>query len=274
MRERGWIEGENVIFERLYSDGRSERFPGLAADLVQRRVDLIITAGTPPTAAAKGATSTIPIVFFYVGDPVVSGLVASLARPGGNVTGTGGLGTGLHGKMLDLLKEVVPKATRIAMFVNSTLALHAAYRAELEPAARSMGITLTPVEVRASEDLDAAFAAITRDKADALLILGQPLMAVQRAQIARMALQHRMPAINVFVEVAEAGLLMSYGNTMIDDMRRLPYYVDRILKGSNPAELPVELASKYHFAINLKTAKALGITIPPAVLQRADQVIE
>jgi len=274
MRELGWIEGQNFTVENLVSEGDSERFPALAAALVQRKVDLIVTAGTPPTTAAKNATATIPIVFWSVGDPVGSGFVASLARPGGNITGLGGLGPGVQGKQLELLKETVSKATRIAMMVNSAFPLHTILRAEVERVARSLGVTLIPVEVRVPEDIDGAFATIAREKVDALLILGQPFMYGIRDKVARLALEQRLPAINPFGELAQAGLLMAYASRWVDDVRRLPYYIDRILKGAKPGDLPVEQPTRIYLTVNLKTAKAIGLTIPQSILLRADEVIQ
>jgi putative tryptophan/tyrosine transport system substrate-binding protein len=274
LRERGWIEGRNVAFERLYSEGRNDRFPALAAQMVQRDVDLMVTVGTPPTVAARDATTTIPIVFFSVGDPVGSGLVASFARPGRNLTGMGGLGTGLHVKALELLKDVVPKALRIAMFVNDAFPPHAVLRAEVEPAARRLGVTLVPVQVRVPEDIDIAFATIARDRIDALFILGDPLIHAERVRVAKLALDHRMPAISPFDIATEAGVLMSYGGRLVDDARRVPHYVDRILKGTKPAELPVEQPIRFYLWINLRTAAAIGVTVPPSTLARADQVFQ
>lgn len=273
MHERGWVEGRNFTVEPLYSEGRIERFADLAVEMVRRQVDLIITEGTAPAAAARQATTTTPIVFFYVGDPVGSGLVASLARPGANLTGTGGLGTWTAAKLLQLLKEVVSQASRVAVFVNSAVPQHLLFRADLEPAARSLGVTLRSVEVRSPDDLDGAFATMATDKIDALLILGQGLMFAERVRLARQALEHRLPAIVPFGEVAEAGILMSYGPKLIDDMRRLPAFVDRILKGVKPADLPVEQPMRLYLTINRKTAHALGLTIPQSVLVGADEVI-
>lgn len=273
MRERGWIEGQNFTVEHLLSEGHSERLPALAAEAVQRKVDVIVCAGTPPTTAARNATTTIPILFFYVGDPVGSGFVASLARPGGNITGLGGLSPETYTKQLELLKEVVPRASRIAMLFNPTLH-HAAVRADTESAARSLRVTLRPVELRSPEGLDDAFARVARDKPDALLILGQPFLFAHRARLARFAIDQRLPAIIGFEEVAETGVLMSYGSRIIDDVRRLPHYVDRVLKGTKPAELPVEQATRFYLTINLKTAKAIGLAIPQSMLLRADHLIE
>jgi putative tryptophan/tyrosine transport system substrate-binding protein len=274
MRELGWIEGQNFTVENLLYEGRNEQLPALAAEAVRRKVDLIICSGTPPTTAAKSATTTIPILFYYVGDPVGAGIVASLARPGGNITGMGGLGLGIYAKMLELLKEMVPKATRIAMLANPTFPLHAVYGADAESASRSLKVTLRPVELRSPEEIDGAFAAIARDKVDALLILGQPFLFGQGARVATLAMEQRLPAMIPFVEVVRNGVLMSYGSRLIDDIRRLPYYVDRILKGAKPADLPVEQPTRFYLTINLKTAKAIGLAVPPSLLQRADQLIE
>jgi putative ABC transport system substrate-binding protein len=273
MRALGWIEGQDYTVETLLSHGHSERFPALAAELVQRKVDLIVTAGTAPTAAAKSATAIVPIVFHSVGDPVGSGFVASLARPGGNITGLGGLGPGQHSKQLELLKEAVPTASRIAMMTNSALSLHAIYRAEVEPAAHRLGLTIIPVEVRVPEDIDGAFAAIAREKVEGLLILGQPIVFVAREKLVRLTLEHKLPAAVVFGEVAQAGILMSYGPRLIDDFRRLPYYIDRILKGAKPGELAVEQPTRFYLTLNVKTAKAIGLTIPQSLLLRADEII-
>ena len=274
MRERGWIEGQNFVLEHRYSEGRNERLPALAAELVRAKVDLLVTAGTPATAAAKAATTTLPIVFLVVGDPVASGFVTSLARPGSNITGLGGLGPGLHAKMLELLKEAVPQASRVAMFVNSTFPLHERYRAEIEPVARSLRITLKPFEVRTPEELVGAFATFTHDRIEALLVLGQPLMFGLRARVAQLALDHRTPAIAIWHEAVEAGLLMSYGDRNVDHYRRVPYYVDRILKSAKPADVPVEQSTNFYLSIHLGTAARLGVTIPPSLLLRAAQIVQ
>jgi putative ABC transport system substrate-binding protein len=232
MRELGWIEGQSFTVEHLLYEGRSERLPALAAEAVRRNVDLIIAAGTPPTTAARNATTTIPVLFFFVGDPVGAGFVASLSRPGGNLTGLGGLGSGVYAKMMALLKEAAPKATRVAMLVNPTLQNHAAFRADAESAAQRLKVTLRAVELRSPDELGSAFATIARDKFGALLILGQPFLFGQGARIAQMAIEQRLPAIIPFEEVARDGVLMSYGPKLVDDVRRVPYYVDRILKGA------------------------------------------
>jgi putative ABC transport system substrate-binding protein len=274
LHERGWVEGQNLVWERRFSEGRNERFPKLTAELVEVKPDIIITAGTAATLAAKAVTTTIPIVFHSVGDPVGSGIVLSLGRPGGNATGLGGLARGMHAKMLELFKEAVPRGSRIGLFVNPFFPLHIAYRSEVESVATRLNVMLVPVEIHASEQLEGAFAAVASQKLDGLMILAQPMMFVFRNQIARLALAHRIPAIIVWSEAVEAGILMSYGDRTIDHMQRVPYYVDRILKGANPSELPVEQSTRFYLSINLKTAKALNLTIPPSLLQRADEVIE
>ena len=274
MRELGWAEGQHYMIDNRYTEGRSERVTALAADLVQRKVDLLVASGSPHTAALKNATATIPIIFYFVSDPVGSGFVASLARPGGNVTGLGGLGPGTQAKQLELLREVVPKASRIATLFNPALSFHAAIAAEVEPAARRLGVTLRPIELRSPDDIDAAFATLAREPVDALLIFGQGFLFPHGPRVAKLAIEQRLPAIIPFQEVARDGVLMSYGSNILDAVRRLPYFVDRVLKGAKPAELPVEQATQFYLTINQKTAKALGLTIPQSVLLRADEVIE
>jgi putative tryptophan/tyrosine transport system substrate-binding protein len=274
LRDLGWIEGQNFVWERRFSEGRNERFPSLAAELVQTNPDVIISAGTAATVAAKAATTTIPIVFLSVGDPVGSGIVASLARPGGIATGLGGLGPGLHAKMLALFKEALPSASRFGVFVNSNFSLHAAYRAEMEPVARTLNVALVLIEVQAHEQLDGAVATAAKEKVHGVVVLGQPMMFALRARLAKLALDHFIPAIIVWYEAVDAGVLMSYGDRAVDQWRRVPYYVDRILKGARPSDLPIEQASRFYLHINQKTARALGLAIPPSLLARADQIIE
>ena len=275
LRELGWVEGRNIVVERRYSEGRNDRLPGLAAELVGLQPDVIITAGTAAAAAAKAATTTIPIVFATVGDPVGSGLVASLARPGGNLTGIGSSGSGLTGKQLELLKEAIPGLSRIAVLVNSTFLLHTTtLRPEAEAAARSLRLAATFVEVRTPEELDSAFATIAREKLRAVLAPGQPLMFVLRARLAKLAIDHRVATMVFWSEAVEAGALMSFGERTIDHARRGPYFVDRVLKGTKPADLPVEQPTRFYLTINLNTSKAIGLTIPSSLLARADQVIE
>jgi putative ABC transport system substrate-binding protein len=264
------------VIVRRYSEGRTERLPGLAAELVQLNVDLLVATGTPATAAAKQATTTIPILFALVGDPVASGFVTSLARPGGNLTGLGGSSSGgIHGKMVQLLKEALPQTSGVAVFVNPTFSLHTTvYVPEVETAARQLGLPLKHVAVRTPDDLDGAFATIAREKLSALVVLGQPLMFLARARIAKLALDHRVATVIWWREAVEAGVLMSYGDLNIDSIRRLPHYVDRVLRGTKPADLPVEQSTKFYLTINARTAKALGLTIPQLLFLLADQVIE
>ncbi len=275
LRQLGWVEGQNIVFERRYSQGRHDRNPGLAAELVRLQPDLIFTTGTPGALAVKAATSTVPIVFAAVGDPVGSGLVESLARPGGNLTGISATaGSGLPGKHLELLKEAVPSLSLVGVFINSAFSFHAMLRPEIDVAARSLGLTLRYIEVRTSDDVEGAFATLSREKLTAVFILGQPLLFAGRAQLAKLALDHRVATVIVWREAAEAGALLAYGEWNVDHVRRAPKYIDRILKGAKPADLPIEQPTTFRLTINLKTAKALGLTIPPSLLQRADQVIE
>ena len=274
MRERGWIEGRHFVIEVMHSEGRAEQLPALADELVRRHVDLIVCFGSPATAAARAATKAIPIVFLNVGDPVADGLVTSLARPGGNVTGFGGLGVGIHLKHFDLLRELIPGAPRIAMFIHPRSRFHAEVRAAIEPAARARHLVLRLVEVRSPDEIDAAFAGLAREPVDALLILGQPFFAVQAERIARLTIERRLPAVSPFYDLARAGVLMSYGSSVQDELRRLPVTIERIVNGAKPAELPVEQPMRFYLAINLKSAKAIGVTVPPSLLLRADEVIE
>ncbi len=274
MRERGYVEARDYTVINLLSEGRNERLPALAAELVQRKVDLIVAGGTLPASAAVKASSTIPVLFYYAGDPVGSGLVTSLARPGGNATGLGGLGAGQHTRQLQLLKDAVPKATRVAMVFNPDFPFHGANRAEVEPAARRLGLTLLPVEMRRPDDIEPAFATMLREKVHALHLFGQPFLFAHAARVAALAVEQKLPAMIPFVEAVRAGLLMSYGSRLIDDLRRLPYYVDRVLKGTPPAELPVEQPTRFYLTINLKTAQAIGVTIPQSLRLQADEVIE
>jgi putative ABC transport system substrate-binding protein len=274
LRDRGWIEGRNVAFDIRTSEGRDERFPTLAAELVQRRVDLIVTAGTPPTVAAAKVTSTIPIVFWSVGDPVGMGLVESLARPGRNLTGTGALGPAQTVKMLEILRETFPKASRIAMFFNDAFPLLVSQRPQIDATARRMGVELTAIQVRGPEDIERAFETVAGGKFGALFIVGQPFLAAERVRVAKLALEARIPAISPFSVLTEAGLLMSYGSRFVDDLQRVPDYIDRIFKGAKPGDLPVEQPMTLYLVINLRTAKAIGVVVPPVMVARADQLIQ
>ncbi len=276
MRERGWIEGRHFVIDSRYSGGRNDLLPALAAELVGLNPDIIVSGASPTTAAAQKATTKIPLLFFGVGDPVGSGFVASLAKPGGNLTGFGGLGTVLLRKQLELLEEIEPKPTRVAMFVNSAFLFHVHVRAEIEPFARQRGLIIRPIEVRSPDDIDAAFNSIDRDRAriDALLILGQPFFLQEAARVARLTSLHRLPAMVSTEDAVKAGSLMSYGNRFTDDVKRLPYLIERIVNGMKPADIPVEQATHFYLTVNLKTAKAIGVVVPHSLLLRADTVID
>ena len=275
LRELGWIEGQNLVIEHRFAEGRAERFPDLAAALVRLRVDVIVTSsGEPAILAAKRATTTTPIVMAISGDPVETGLVASLARPGGNVTGLTILATEVAGKRLELLKEAVPRASRVAVLWNAAYPGKAFELRETQAAARVLGVSLWPVEVREPNDLPGAFSAIARAGPDALITFADPLTNTERRRIVDFAVRNRLPMISAVRPFADEGGLMTYGPNIADMCRRAATYVDKILKGAKPADLPVEQPTKFDLVINLKTAKALGLTIPPSVLLRADRVIE
>jgi putative ABC transport system substrate-binding protein len=258
-----------------YAEGKLDRLPDLAAELVRLKVDVIVAVGTPAIRAAKNATSTIPIVFPAAGDPVALGLVASLARPGGNITGLANNPPEFSGKRLELLKEVVPRATRVAVLGQEANALHALVFKDLQAAASTMGLQLHYIEVRSPKDLESAFSKITGPvRATAVFLRASPLFNDNPRRIADLAVRSRLPAISDTRELAEAGVLVSYGSDRFDQGRRAATYVDKMLKGAKPVDLPVEQPTKYEFIVNMKTAKALGLTIPPSILLRADHVIE
>jgi ABC-type uncharacterized transport system substrate-binding protein len=270
LRDWGYMEGQNILLEARQAEGRFERLPALAAELVRLNVDVIVAASAGAWAA-KNATRTIPIVFGGVSTPVEAGLVASLAQPGGNITGVATMPTReFSGKLLELLKEAVPGAARVAVLYNP--ASGAAVQA-LTPAAPVLRVEIQPFEVRSPEEFEGVFEAVHRAHVDALFVRSDPLMALHRARIAALAQQHRLPAIAMSREFAEVGCLMTYGVSMFNHFRRDAYYVDRILKGAKPADLPVEQPAKFELVINLKTAQALGLTMPPTVLFQADEVI-
>ena len=275
MRELGYVEGRNVVFERHFAAGRQERLPELAAELVRSNVDVIVTGGNPVIAAVKGATATIPVVMAGGRDPVGSGFVATLARPGGNITGlTSDPSPEVHGKRLELLREAVRGATRVGFLLNPAPPGAEAYRRALESAARTVNVTLEVVEVRGRDGLDAAFTALDRARVDALIVDTDPVFFTARAQIVGLAAKHRLPALYQAREIVQIGGLMSYGDNVAARFRRAAWYVDRILKGAQPADLPVEQASRLELVINLNTARALGLQLPGALLQRADDVIQ
>jgi putative ABC transport system substrate-binding protein len=275
LKDLGWVEGQNLAIEWRFSGGRAELLPGFAEELVRLRMDLIVVPSTPTALAAKRATQTIPLVTVAVGDPVALGLVANMARPGGNVTGlTSSVGPEITGKQLELLKEIVPKASRVAVLWNPGTPGNALWLREAEAAARALGVELQPLEARGPNDFDRAFTAMTARRAAALLVLGDVMLATNRMRLADLAVRSRLPAMYGLREAVEAGYLVSYGANTPDLFRRAATYVDRILKGARPGDLPFEQPTKFEFVINLRTANALGLTIPPAVLARADEVIE
>jgi putative tryptophan/tyrosine transport system substrate-binding protein len=272
LAELGYVEGKNLAVDRRYADDKFDRMPGLARELVQLRPDVIVAVSGRAIDAARGATTTIPIVMVISTDPVARGLVASFSRPGGNVTGiTTVAENSLAAKRLELLKEAVPKATRIAVLASGSLASSDQLK-EAQKAAEALRVKLVPVEVR-DGDYDRAFATIMAERADAMFVMMGPTFIRDRTQIAERAAKHRLPAISATPELVEVGGLMSYGGSIVDVSRRVAVYVDKILKGAKPAGLPVEQPTKFELIINLKTAKALGLTLPHALLERADTVI-
>ncbi len=273
LRELGYVEGQNIAIEFRSAEGKWERLPDLAAELVRLKVDVIVV-NTPAALAAKQATRTIPIVMAVSSDPVGDGLVASLARPGGNVTGSSMMAPELGGKRLQLLKEVVPRASRVAVLSNPTLPYTGRVVREIRAAARVLGVRLQSLEIRAPEDIDRAFEAAIRGRASALMVVDDPLMFVHRARILALASKSRLPAIYPWRDPVDAGGLMSYAANLADSFRRAATYVDKILKGAKPADLPVEQPTRFELVINMKTAKALGLTFPQSILIRADQVIQ
>src|SRR5688572_18736106 len=275
LRELGWVEGQNIVIDYRYAEGRVDRLADLAAELVRLRVNLIVSVGTQGVTAAKNATETIPIVMIAVRDPVGVGLMASLARPGGNVTGVSGYaGLEIVAKQLELLKETVPKIRRVAILSNPDNAYHQLAIREVTVAARSLGVQLQLLEARGPNEFDGAFAAMAKERVGALLVLSDSMLNSHRTRVADLAARSRLPAAYGNSESVEAGGLMSYGPSFLDLFRHSAAYVDKILKGAKPADLPVEQPTKFELVINLKTAKALGLTIPPSLLLRADQVIE
>ena len=273
LRELGYMEGKNIVIERRHGEGKLERLPGLAAELVRLNVDVLVTSGPTATRPAKEATSTIPIVMTFDDDPVGSGFVASLARPGGNITGLSTLAPEISGKQLELLKEIIPRLFRVAVFGTSTRQGTAQALKEMELAAGAFAVKLQYLDIEDPKDTATAFRAASKGRADALLVLQSPVFNSQRAQIADLAQKSRLPAAYPRREFVEDGGLMSYGANISDLDRRAATYVDKILKGANPADLPVEQPTKFEFIINLKAAKQIGLTIPPNVLARADRVI-
>ena len=274
LRDLGYVEGQNITVEYRYGEGVDERFPNLADELVQLKVNVIVTNGTPATQAAKNATKTIPIVMISVTDPVGTGLVASLAHPGGNVTGLSNLNSDLGGKQLELLKEAFPKVSRVAVLWDSANAGNVLWLGEMKVAAGAVRITLQSLDVQGPDDFERAFSAIKKEHANALSVLANAVTNTNRARIVDFAAKSRLPAMYPNSLIVDIGGLMSYGTNTADLWRRAATYVDKILKGAKPADLPVEQPTKFELAINLKTAKQIGLTIPQSVLFRADKVIK
>jgi putative tryptophan/tyrosine transport system substrate-binding protein len=274
LRGLGWVEGENVVFERRYAENQLERLPELAADLVRLKVDVIVAGGTLAPLAAKRATSTIPIVMASCGDPLGTGLVASLARPGGNVTGMSLMVPEVAGKRLELLRDILPGLARVAVLWDSANPYTTIGFKETQSASGTVGVEVKSLEVRSPGDFDRAFEAARQQHPDALVTVDDPLTITYLKRIVDFAAGQRLPSIHEAREFAAAGGLISYGANIPDVIRRAAGYVDKILKGAKPADLPVQQPTKFELVINLKTAKALGITIPPLLLARADEVIE
>jgi ABC-type uncharacterized transport system substrate-binding protein len=274
LRDLGYVEGKNITIEWRSAEGKPDRLPALAAELVRLKVDLIVTGGPTNTRAAKGATSTIPIVMTNDSDPVGTGFVASLARPGGNITGLSTLAPEISGKQLELLKEIVPRLSRVAVLGTSTGPTYALIMRELELAAKVLGVKLQYLDILEPKDIETAFRAASKGRADTILMLTSPVLNPHRTQVVNLAVKSRLPVIYGQPEFVEAGGLMTYSVSFTDLFRRAATYVDKILKGAKPADLPVEQPSKFELVINLKAAKQIGLTIPPNVLARADKVIK
>jgi len=274
FRELGYEEGRNIEIEFRWAEGNYARFPELIAELLAKKVDVIVTAGTPATLAVKKATSTVPLVMIAVGDPVGTKIVPSLARPGGNVTGLSSRAPDLEGKRLQLLREVIPHLSRVAFFLNPANAFHTVSMRQALAAAKALKIELRPYEVRKTEDLEAAFASIIKERPDGLLILADRVFLHNRKRLMDFATQQKIPSVNAYRELVQAGGLMSYGPSYEDMHRRAAIYVDKILKGAKPSDLPIELPTKFNLFINTKTASALGLELPPMLISRADELIE
>ena len=274
LREFGYTEGKNISIEYRWAEGKDERLTGLAAELVRLKVDIMVVHGVVATLAARQASTTIPIVCFACGDLVATGLVASLARPGGNITGQTVLAPEVSGKRLELLKEVVPGLTRVAVLFNPGNPVSGPELRETEAAARSLGLELQSLGVRDPDGFESAFSSMKRERARALIVLSDAMFYGRRREIADLAATNRLPAISHLREFADAGVLMTYGPDVFAIARRAATYVDKILKGAKPADLPVEQPTRFEFVVNLKTARALGLTIPRSLLVRADHVIQ
>jgi putative ABC transport system substrate-binding protein len=274
LRELGYQEGRNVAIEYRWAEGKYERFPSLVAELIASKVDVIVTAGTPATLAVKKATPSIPLVMVAVGDPIGTGIVASLGQPGGNITGLSSIAPELEGKRLELLREIIPKLSHIAVLWNPVNPFHNASLKQAQAAAQILRMKVQSVAVRTREDLDDAFASILKERPGALLVLADRVFLHDRARLMNFATANRLPGVYAYRELVEAGGLMSFGPSYADMHRRAATFVDKILKGAKPADLPVEQPTKFELVINLKSAKAIGLVVPPSLLARADEVIE
>ncbi len=274
LRELGYVEGQNIVIEYRWAEGKYERFPALIAELLAQRVEVIVTAGTPASLAVKKATTSVPLVMVAVGDPVATGLVASLARPGGNITGLTSTSEELDGKRLELLRQVIPKLSHVAVFWNPENPTLLTSLKEMRAAAHVLGMKVQVLEVKTPGELEETFKAIVRERPGALLVMADRLFLHNRQRIMDFATKQRLPVVPGHPELVEAGGLMSFGPSYPGMHRRAAYFVDRILKGAKPADLPVERPTKFELIVNLKAAKALGLKVPPSLLQRADQVIE
>jgi putative ABC transport system substrate-binding protein len=272
LRDLGWVEGENAVIEQRYAEGSPERFPDLAADLVRLKVDVFVTAGNNATVAARDATGSVPVVFVAT-DPVGRGWAASLARPGGRLTGIDSQSDLLNSKMLEVLRDAFPRLRRVGVFYQSTPTLRRALK-EVESAARGLSIQIVPVEVGSADDIDRTAAPLAAKRVDAILPLSNPFFDAERARLVSLATKLRVPAVYEHRAFVEAGGLMSYGVDLGEVFRRMAAYVDKILRGTRPADLPIERPTKFELVINLQTAKALGLTIPQSLLIRADEVIQ
>lgn len=273
LRDLGYVEGRNIVIERRYANGKVELLPGLAADLADMKLDLVVAAPVNAVLAMKKATSTLPIVMANSGDPVRVGLVASLARPGGNVTGLSNLAIDLVGKELELLKELSPGITRVAVLATASYPFVDAYLSESQAAAKTLGLQLQFVAIKDASELEWAIQTMARAHVGGFFVTADPVLFSQLNRIAKLATQYRLPAITPWREFAKYGGLVAYGPSLADNFRRSATYVDKILKGANPADLPIEQPTKFDFVINLRTAKALQLTIPPSVILRATEVI-
>jgi putative ABC transport system substrate-binding protein len=274
MRDFGYVEGQNINFEFRWAQGKLDELPEMASELVRLQVDLIVTLAPPATLAAKNATQTIPIVFVAMGDPLASGVVTSLARPGGNLTGTTRMLSEMSAKHVELLKEAAPSVAKLAVLWNPANSSHQPALQAVNAAARSLSLQILPLEVHAPAELDNIFAAIMRERADGVLFIADPIFFIQLNHMVDLVASNRLPAICNFVEFPKLGGLMGYAPSIPDEFRHAASHIDKILKGAKPADLPVEQPTKFQLEINLKTAKALGLEIPPTMLARADEVIE